>query len=370
MTSPSPSPQALEAERDLAERVFRAGERLRAGVGVRIVGLDAVLEQVLITVFTRSHALLEGVPGLAKTLLLSTVSDLLGLRFSRIQFTPDLMPSDVTGSEYLVHDPDSGERHFRFAPGPVFANIVLADEINRAPPKSQAALMEAMEERQVTSLGVSRPLEDPFIVLATQNPIEQEGTYPLPAAQLDRFLFKVHLGYPDFDEEERIARLVSRNPAEMPSPVLSREEVIGIADGIARAPARPALVRYCAALAQASRPGNPSAPSLVRECVEWGAGPRAAQALLVAARARAFLRGRSVPGAEDVRALLPAIFRHRVRLSYAAQAESVGPDQVAAAVLEHVPAPDPVAREGRRSWVRRVLGTLWTPPARRHRVRA
>jgi MoxR-like ATPase len=355
---------ALSDERALAERVCRAGVALGARAAERIVGLDEVVEQVLITLFTRNHALLEGVPGLAKTLLLSTVAGLLGLRFSRIQFTPDLMPSDVTGTEYLVQDADSGERRFRFAPGPVFANVVLADEINRAPPKTQAALMEAMEERQVTSLGVSRRLEDPFVVLATQNPIEQEGTYPLPAAQLDRFLFKVELGYPSPEDERRIARLVSLPFDEAPEPVLGREEFVALADGVARVAVRPEIVRYATRLAQASRPHSPEAPAVVREYVEWGAGPRAAQALVHGARARALLRGRSVASVEDIRALVAPVLRHRLRLSYSAEAEAVTAEVISHALLTQVEAPGGAHRPRRAPLWRRVLTALWATAPR------
>ena len=355
----SPATAALEESRALAAKVYGTGEELRAQTARRIVGLDDVVEQVLITVLTRSHALLEGVPGLAKTLLLSTVAELLDLKFSRIQFTPDLMPSDITGSEYLVQDGLTGERHFRFARGPVFAHIVLADEINRAPPKTQAALMEAMEERQVTSLGVCRQLEDPFIVLATQNPIEQEGTYPLPMAQYDRFLFKIHLDYPTWEQEERIARLTALGREGALTPVVSREAFIGIANALGRAAVPQALIRYAVELVQASRPDTPQAPNSVREYVDWGAGPRAAQALILGARARAFLRGRSVPDVEDVRALVPAVLRHRMVLSYAAEADAVHADTVARDLLEQVPCPGLDTRARRRSWVRRVFEALW-----------
>ena len=347
----------LDQSRALAGEVFRTGEQLRAETARRIVGLDGVIEQVLITVLTRGHALLEGVPGLAKTLLLSTVAELLDLKFSRIQFTPDLMPSDITGSEYLVHDTTTGERVFRFARGPVFANLVLADEINRAPPKTQAALMEAMEERQVTSLGVCRPLEDPFIVLATQNPIEQEGTYPLPMAQFDRFMFKIHLDYPSWDEEERIARLTALGREEPLEPIIARDQFLALADGVIAAEVRPDLVRYAVDLVQATRPHAPNAPNSVREYVEWGAGPRAAQALVNGARARACLHGRSMATFEDVRVLVPPVLRHRLVLSYAAEADAVSAESVTRDLLEQVPLPG-LAAPRRRSWLRRMLDAL------------
>jgi MoxR-like ATPase len=357
MTTAAPPRNRLDEGRALAALAYRTGEELRAQTARRIIGLDDVVEQVLITVLTRSHALLEGVPGLAKTLLLSTVAELLDLEFSRIQFTPDLMPSDITGSEYLVQDADTGERVFRFARGPVFANLVLADEINRAPPKTQAALMEAMEERQVTSLGVCRQLQDPFIVLATQNPIEQEGTYPLPMAQLDRFMFKIHLDYPSWEEEERIARLTALGRESPLDPIVTRKDFIDIADAMARADVRADVVKYAVELVQASRPHAPTAPTSVREYVEWGTGPRAAQALINGARARAFLRGRSMVDFEDVRALVPAVFRHRIVLSYAAEADAVTTTRVACDLLAHVPCPG--LSVGRRpSWFRRMLDAL------------
>jgi MoxR-like ATPase len=273
------------------------------------------------------------------------------------------MPSDVTGSEYLVHDQETGERVFRFARGPVFANLVLADEINRAPPKTQAALMEAMEERQVTSQGVRRELADPFIVLATQNPIEQEGTYPLPMAQLDRFMFKIHLGYPSWEEEERIARLPARGQEAPLEPVLTRDAFLEISHALAAADTPQALKRYAVELVQASRPTAPNAPNSVREYVEFGAGPRAAQALINGARGRAFLRGRSVADFEDVRALVPAVMRHRMVLSYAAEADAVTADSVANDLLRHVPCPGLVIGPRRRGFLRRVLDAIWNTPA-------
>ncbi|MDA1194635.1 MAG: MoxR family ATPase [Planctomycetota bacterium] len=361
----TPTRQSLDESRALAAHVASTGERLRAQAARRIIGLDDVVEQVLITVLTRNHALLEGVPGLAKTLLLSTVAELLDLKFSRIQFTPDLMPSDITGSEYLVPDTETGERHFRFAQGPAFANLVLADEINRAPPKTQAALMEAMEERQVTSLGVSRPLDDPFIVLATQNPIEQEGTYPLPMAQYDRFLFKILLEYPSYEQEARIARLTALGRQGPLDPIVSRSDFVEIANAVAHVDVPAPLTRYAVELVQASRPDSPNAPGSVREYVEWGAGPRAAQALINGARARALLRGRSVPDADDVRALAPAVLRHRMVLGYAAEADALSTDRVVADLLEQVPCPGRRAGPARRGWLRRVFEAVWYGNERR-----
>jgi MoxR-like ATPase len=329
-------------------------------VARRIVGLDDVVEQVLITLLAGGHALLEGVPGLAKTLLLSSTAELLDLTFSRIQFTPDLMPSDVTGSEYLVQDPETGEREFRFKAGPVFANVVLADEINRAPPKTQAALMEAMEERQVTSLGVSRRLDDPFFVLATQNPIEQEGTYPLPAAQLDRFLFKVYLQYPSFEQEAQIVRLTSREPAKL-EPVLTQERFLELRAAVQAGAAPRDVVRYAVDLVAATRPQTGAVPEGMRDYLEWGAGPRAAQALVNGSRVRAALRGRAVPTFDDVRALAPAVLRHRLVLSYGAQADDVDADRLVALLLEKVPCPGRQSGPPKRGWARRLWEALKRP---------
>ncbi len=331
------------------------GQELRDGLATRIVGLDRVVDQVLTSLLTSQHTLLEGVPGLAKTLLLSSVAELLDLSFSRIQFTPDLMPSDVTGSEYLIQDPVTGERSFRFSRGPLFAHIVLADEINRAPPKTQAALMEAMEESQVTSLGKQYDLEEPFVVLATQNPIEQEGTYELPFAQLDRFLFKVHLRYPSFSDEAAIARLSARAWPRTLAPIVSRNEFLEIVRGIESLDVPASILRYAVELAQATRPGQPGASPSVTEYVEWGAGPRAAQALVIAARAHACLHGRAVATIDDVREVAPSVFRHRLVMTFAAQADDMTTDSVVQAMLREVGAPGRDTRPpAKESWLRRL----------------
>jgi MoxR-like ATPase len=356
--TPPPGPaESLDHGRERAADVYRAAAALREQVARRIVGLDEVVEQSLIAVLTGSHALLEGVPGLAKTLLVSTLAELLDLAFSRIQFTPDLMPSDITGSEFLTQDAE-GRRAFRFVPGPLFANVVLADEINRTPPKTQAALMEAMEERQVTSLGVRRPLDRPFLVLATQNPIEQEGTYPLPAAQLDRFLFKIRLAYPTWEEEERIVRRTTALPEVSLSPVVSRARLLDFLAAVERVEVAPEIRRYAVDLARASRPHEASAPPAVREYVSWGVGPRAAQGLVNGAKARALLRGRGTPDFDDVRALVPAVFRHRLVPSYAAEADGFTSDSIAQALLDHVPYPGRERARARRPWLRRLYERL------------
>jgi MoxR-like ATPase len=355
------SPSAL-ASTDHGGGVHAAAADLRAGVARRIVGLDEVVEQVLIAILSGGHALVEGVPGLAKTLLVSTVAELLDLRFSRIQFTPDLMPGDITGGEVLVQDA-SGKREFRYLEGPLFANVVLADEINRTPPKTQAALMEAMEERQVTSLGVRRPLHRPFFVLATQNPIEQAGTYPLPAAQLDRFLLKLRLDYPSRLEEARILRLTTSGlPPHDGTPLVTRERLLGFQAAIASAGVAPEILRYAVDLARASRPDDPGAPTIVKDYVTWGAGPRAAQALVTAGRTRAFVRGRTAPDFDDLRALALPVFRHRLVPSYAAEADGVAPDDITRGLLEHVPYPGRAERRTPTRWQR--LWGRFAPPRR------
>jgi MoxR-like ATPase len=320
-------------------RVADAAARLRNELSRRIVGMEEVVEQVLWCVASGSHGLLVGVPGLAKTLLVSSLAELLDLKFRRIQFTPDLMPTDIVGTEILGAD-DSGGRSFRFQPGPVFANLLLADEINRTPPKTQAALMEAMEEGQVTSAGRRHALEPPFLVLATQNPIEQEGTYPLPAAQLDRFLVRIRVGYPGKDDERALVRRTTSRPRTPLPSVLSREEVLGLAAAVRRAPAPDPVVRYAVAVARGTRPRDPGAAPGIENAVAFGVGPRAAGALLLAAKARAALAGREAPSPEDVRAVAHPVLRHRLVLSFRASAEGIGPDAVVEQVLAAVPAPD------------------------------
>ncbi len=301
-----------------------AAGRVRAGLHRRIVGLDDVIEKALICILTRNHALLVGVPGLAKTLLISSLAEVLDLSFARIQFTPDLMPTDITGTEVLAEDRQAGGRTFRFLPGPIFKNIILADEINRTPPKTQSALMEAMEERQVTSVGKRYPLPDPFFVLATQNPIDMEGTYPLPVAQLDRFLFRIRIEYPAEQVERRIARRTSGRTAGAPlEPVLTAGDIADFVAETAAVTMPPALRERIVAFVRRTRPDEAGAPEFVRDWIAFGASPRAAQALGVAARARALLHGRTTVHDEDVVALAPDIVRHRLVLNYHAIAEGM-----------------------------------------------
>ncbi len=323
-------------------------EKIRGELAKRIVGLSGVIEELLITLLAGGHGLLVGVPGLAKTLLIRSLAELTDLSYRRIQFTPDLMPSDIVGTEVLVRGTGSASRAFTFRKGPIFAHVILADEINRTPPKTQAALMEAMEERQVTSVGKRYPLEPPFFVLATQNPIEQEGTYPLPAAQLDRFLLNIRLDYPDREEERRIVRLTTtRDPAPL-SPLLCREEILSLLRLVRSITAPPAVMAYAVDLARRSRPGRPGSPDFVNEWVSWGGGPRAAQALVLGGKARALLHGRTevLPG--DLRAVAGPVFRHRIIVSFQAEADGVTAEEVIETLLAAVPAPDRPARGGRR----------------------
>ena len=315
--------EQLTGDRDLVllDRVGKVSDALRAEVGKRIVGQHEVVDGLLTALLANGHALLVGVPGLAKTLLVSTVAEALDLDFSRIQFTPDLMPTDITGTEVIEEDRTSGRRVFRFVRGPVFANIVLADEVNRTPPKTQAALLQAMQERAVTAAGQTYALTPPFFVLATQNPIEQEGTYPLPEAQLDRFMLELVIGYPSRDEEEQIATLTTGDDRVEVQPVVAAEELVELQHLVRRVPAPPSMVRYAVRLARATRPDDDQAPEVTRRYVSWGAGPRASQYLVLGAKARAASRGEPVPTYDDVRAVAPAVLAHRVVLNFEAEAD-------------------------------------------------
>jgi len=288
-----------------------------------IVGQDKVIEDLLIALLARGHCLLVGVPGLAKTLLISTLANVLHLRFNRIQFTPDLMPSDITGTDILEEDPETRHRHYRFLQGPIFSNIVLADEINRTPPKTQAALLQAMQEYRVTAGGRTYDLDLPFFVLATQNPIEQEGTYPLPEAQLDRFMFHIGIDYPSFDEE--IAVVENSTGANVPQlqRVLSATKILHLQNMVRQVAATRTVVGYAVRLAQLSRPNHPEAPTFIKEWVNWGAGPRASQYLVLGAKARAIIHGRFVASKDDVRALAPSVLRHRILTNFNAEAEGI-----------------------------------------------
>ena len=332
-------PQATDlAAEELAavEKLQKAYHDLKQELGKVIVGQEAVVEELLIALFCRGHALLVGVPGLAKTLLISTLSRTLGLSFNRIQFTPDLMPSDITGTEVFEEDKATGSRSMRFVRGPIFANVILADEINRTPPKTQAALLEAMQEHQVTAAGVRYPLEEPFFVLATQNPIEQEGTYPLPEAQLDRFMFNVVVDYlPESDEVEVVKRTTAGKGKQI-EPLFTGEDVLRFHEVVRRVPVAEDVVRYAVRLAAASRPKQKDSPDFVNQWVAWGAGLRAAQYLVLGAKARALFAGRAHVSADDVKALAHPTLRHRVLVNYRAEAEGVTVENVISRLVESV----------------------------------
>src|SRR5438045_1457988 len=311
----------LGSDLEAVEHLRTAHRRLRQELGKIIVGQEAVLDQLMMPIFCRSHALLMGVPGLAKTLMVSTLAQALDLTFKRIQFTPDLMPSDITGSEVIQDDPVTRERMFKFMAGPIFANIVLADEINRTPPKTQAALLEAMQERKASIGGTDHPMKSPFFVLATQNPIEQEGTYPLPEAQLDRFLFLIKVDYPSDDEEELIMRQGTSDTKVTVNPVLTGEDIIGLQHIVRRVPVSDKVFHFAKRITRLSRPGTPEAAEFVQKWLTWGAGPRASMNLILAAKAHALLRGSNHVAGDDVVAVATPILRHRLILNFAAQSE-------------------------------------------------
>jgi len=323
----------------LAERLTAARQRVQAELRKIIVGQEAVIEQSLVALLAGGNCLLVGVPGLAKTLLVHSLARALDLKFSRIQFTPDLMPSDVTGTDVIQDDPVGGQRRMVFMPGPIFANVVLADEINRTPPKTQAALLEAMQERRVTVMGKTYELTPPFFVFATQNPIELEGTYPLPEAQLDRFMLEVILDYLPEREEVDVVRSTTAAPPEEIRPVVSREEILAFQRLTRRVPVADAVTEYAVRLVRLTRPVEPGAPDFIRQWVNYGASVRAAQALVLGGKARALLQGRAHVGFEDIRALAGAVFRHRILLNFQAQSERVTTDQLVEKLLASVPLP-------------------------------
>jgi len=327
----------VEAVKKLGE----AREQILTELRKTIVGMEEVIDEALIAIFAKGHVLLEGVPGLAKTLLVSSISKCLSLTFHRIQFTPDLMPSDITGTEILQDNPETGKRVFTFAKGPIFSNILLADEINRTPPKTQAALLEAMQEKMVTAGGEDYALDPPFFVLATQNPLEQEGTYTLPEAQLDRFMFKVHVSYPSFEEEVGIMQLVGSSKGSEMKPVLSKEEIINLQNLVSRVPIAQHLLHYTARLVRATRPADDLAPDYVKDWISWGSGPRACLNLMNAAKARAVLDGRFNVAIDDIKALALPILRHRIGLNFAAMSDGITTDDVITKLLNDIPAEAP-----------------------------
>jgi len=325
--------QVVDRDVELLARAAEVTALMRAQVEKRIVGQREVIDEMLVALLANGHALLVGVPGLAKTLLVQTVADALDLDFSRIQFTPDLMPTDITGTEVIEEDRTSGRRVFRFVKGPVFANIVLADEINRTPPKTQAALLEAMQERAVTAAGETYTLPKPFFVLATQNPIEQEGTYPLPEAQLDRFMLELPIYYPSREEEEEVAMRTTGGTEQEVNGVITAQELIELQGLVRRIPAPPSLISFAVQLARATRPGTEAA-SVTGNYVSWGAGPRASQYLVLGAKARAASRGAAIPSYDDVRAVAPAVLAHRLVLNFEAEADGRTTRDVIAELLE------------------------------------
>jgi len=324
----------VDRDVELLERAGQVAAQMRAEVEKRIVGQADVVDELLTALLANGHALLVGVPGLAKTLLVQTLADALELDFSRIQFTPDLMPTDITGTEVIEEDRTTGRRVFRFQKGPIFANIVLADEINRTPPKTQAALLEAMQERAVTAAGETYELPPPFFVLATQNPIEQEGTYPLPEAQLDRFMLELPIYYPSRAEEEEIAMRTTGAEESDVRPVVSALELIEIQHLVRRIPAPPSLVSYAVRMARSTRPNEAETAGVTSKYVAWGAGPRASQYLVLGAKARAASRGAAVPSYEDIRAVAPAVLAHRLVLNFEAEADGRSTRDVIRELLE------------------------------------
>jgi MoxR-like ATPase len=334
-----------EDEALAAEQLRAASDRILAECGKVIVGQQDVLELLLIALLGQGHALLVGVPGLAKTLMIRTLADSMALTFNRVQFTPDLMPSDITGTEMLQEDRATGQRAFRFLHGPIFANVVLADEINRTPPKTQAALLEAMQERQVTVAGTRHKLPDPFFVLATQNPIEQEGTYPLPEAQQDRFMFTITVGYPTEEDEYRVIESTTSATRMRVEQVVSGDELTAMQALVRKVPAAGYIIRYALRLSRLTRPrgqdgepADPNVPDFVKKYVTWGAGPRAGQNLILAAKARALLHGRAYVATEDVKAVALPVLRHRVITNYAAKADNITADEIIRRLLRDVPA--------------------------------
>jgi len=320
----------------IVEQVRAARQAIEAELRKRIVGQDDVVRLMLVSLFARGHCLFIGVPGLAKTLLIATLSEALNLGYKRIQFTPDLMPADITGTEILEEDHSTGKRFFRFIKGPIFCNMLLADEVNRTPPKTQAALLQAMQEYEVTAAGRSHPLERPFLVFATQNPIEQEGTYPLPEAQLDRFMFSIDVGYPSPDEEFRIVQSTTSGLAPPIAKILGPEQILAYQNMVLQVPAADHVLKYAVKLVQATRPGSDTATDFVRNYVSWGAGPRASQYLVIGGKARALLDGRYAVTTDDIRALAAPVLKHRVIPNFHAEAERIDSGAVVAHLLEKI----------------------------------
>ncbi len=337
MTESSSHDASVPGAQESIDKLKHAYSDIREQMSQVIVGQNDVIEQLLIALFSRGHCLLEGVPGLAKTLMISTLSRCLSMNFARIQFTPDLMPADITGTDVLQENRETGQREFRFIPGPLFHNVVLADEINRTPPKTQAAMLEAMQERQVSVGQVRHQLADPFFVLATQNPIEQEGTYPLPEAQQDRFMFKVFVEYPSFEEEKQIAKQTTTIEKDSIKPVLTGEEIVALQKIVRQVPVTDHVVEFALALVRQTRVSQPGAPDFINEWLSWGAGPRAVQFLLLGGKARALLNGRSHVSTDDIQALAAPVLRHRIVTNFSAESEGITADRVIERLVEETP---------------------------------
>jgi len=333
-------------DRAAIERLKEAHSQIRSEIHKVIIGQEKVVDELLLAVFSKGHCILEGVPGLAKTLLVSTLARALSLSFNRIQFTPDLMPADITGTEVIEENKSTGVREFKFIRGPVFAHVILADEINRTPPKTQAALLESMQERQVTVAGELHELPSPFFVLATQNPIEQEGTYPLPEAQQDRFMFKIQVTYPTWDEEREVVKTTTSDQELEITPVLGAEEMLECQRAVRRIPVADHVVEYAMRLVRQTRVGEPDIPDFIKENVSWGAGPRACQFLILGAKARAALDGRNAATTEDVRAVAAPVLRHRILTNFAAESAGVTPDSIIERILDATSAKDVGAAGG------------------------
>jgi MoxR-like ATPase len=320
----------------MVEKLNDAVKSIKDEIGKVIIGQNDIIDQLLISLFSRGHCLLVGVPGLAKTLLIKTLAEVLDLKFNRIQFTPDLMPSDITGTELIEEDPVTKKRDFRFISGPIFSNVILADEINRTPPKTQAALLEAMQEHKVTIAGVTYTLAEPFFVLATQNPIEQEGTYPLPEAQLDRFMFNLWLEYPSFEEEIKIVQSTTSEYSPKLSKVVTSQEIISFQDLIRKVPVAENVIEFAVKIVGKTRPGTESSPQYVKNWVNWGAGPRASQYLILAAKTRAVMQGRFSPNIEDVKLSMIPVLRHRIITNFSAEADGINSVEVIKKLLAEV----------------------------------
>lgn len=341
--TPAPAEAAMgtnQSELALVEKMKVLTERIRAEVGKVIVGQKDVLDQILMCILANGHALLIGLPGMAKTLTVKTISEVLNLNFKRVQFTPDLMPGDIIGTDVLETNKSTGEKEFRFIKGPIFCNLLLADEINRTPPKTQAALLEAMQEKMVTAGNTSYKLAEPFFVLATQNPVEQEGTYPLPEAQLDRFMFNIWVDYPLPEEEEEILRATTAGVRVQPQPVLTQEDVLQLQAVVRKVPVSDHVIKYVTKLVGATRPGNPDAPQLTKTYVSTGAGPRAGQCLILAAKATAILEGRLHVSCADIRRAAPPVLRHRIMTNFAADSEGLSTLDIVKKLLAEVKEPD------------------------------